>query len=123
MQTSKQTSRHNNREGGKMKLNDFERGTVGADDVGRFVALHGGAPMAVASPASRRLERKNMRGNRNRKPGESNPHHTLTRAQVARVRRLAGSARMKYGWKSALARDFGVTPSCIGDILSRRRWA
>jgi len=79
---------------------------------------------AKRSPNKRaNMKGKNMRGNRNRKPGESNPHHTLTRAQVARVRRLAGSARMKYGWKSALARDFGVTPSCIGDILAGRRWA
>jgi len=36
-----------------MKLNEFDRGMAGAEDVGRYVALHGGSPMAINVTAER----------------------------------------------------------------------
>lgn len=60
--------------------------------------------------------------NYNPKPGEKNPHHTLTAADVRSIRRYARRRKLAYGWKSELARKYGVSPGTIGDILSGRRW-
>lgn len=54
--------------------------------------------------------------------GERNPNHKLTARQVAAIRASAARFAGKYGWKSALARKYHVSPGTIGDILHGRRW-
>lgn len=54
--------------------------------------------------------------------GERNPNHHLTARQVAAIRKYAERPGLFYGWKSALARRYAVSPGTIGDILHGRRW-
>ncbi len=54
--------------------------------------------------------------------GERNPNHKLTERQVAAIRRHAEKPHHCWGWKTALARKYHVSPGTIGDILHGRRW-
>jgi hypothetical protein len=51
--------------------------------------------------------------------GEARPQAKLTTADVAEIRRrgMAGDA------KKAIARDYGVAPRTVRDVVRRRRWA
>lgn len=56
------------------------------------------------------------------KRGEKNPHATLTDTQVLDLRREARAAKKDgYGWLSALARKWGISPGTLADYISGRR--
>lgn len=54
--------------------------------------------------------------------GEGNPNVKLSERQVEAIRAKAARPRNRYGWMSALARKYGVSPATIGDIVHGRRW-
>ena len=58
----------------------------------------------------------------NAKSGARNPRAKLSVQQVAAIRKKAMQKNLPYGWKSEMARTYGVAPSVISDILSGRRW-
>ena len=57
------------------------------------------------------------------KTGANNPAAKLTADQVAAIRRYAKRGPHPWGWRSKLARDHGVSPGTISDILAGRIWA
>jgi hypothetical protein len=57
------------------------------------------------------------------KRGANNPAAKLTPDQVAAIRRYAKRGPHKWGWRSKLAREYGVSPGTVSDILAGRIWA
>ncbi len=55
------------------------------------------------------------------KRGENNPHSTISDDAVKEIKKHAARKDLKHGWKSALARKYGISPGTVGDILSGRR--
>ena len=56
------------------------------------------------------------------KTGANNPAAKLTADQVAAIRRYAKRGPHPWGWRSKLAREHGVSPGTISDILHGRIW-
>jgi len=52
-------------------------------------------------------------------PGEANPMHVLTEAEVIEIRRLYETGRV---YQSTLAKEFGVSQSQISNIVIRKSW-
>lgn len=65
----------------------------------------------------RNMADKVERNRQSRLPGEANPSHRLTEAQVYEIRALQGSAS-----SAAVGAMFEVTPSAIRFIWNRKRW-
>jgi len=57
------------------------------------------------------------------KTGVNNPAAKLTADQVAAIRRYAKRGPHPWGWRSKMAREHGVSPGTITDILAGRIWA
>ena len=56
------------------------------------------------------------------KRGEHNPMAELSEIQAANILRISQQDGLKYGWKSRLARKYGVSPQLINDIAKGRKW-
>jgi len=57
------------------------------------------------------------------KTGVNNPAAKLTADQVAAIRRYAKRGPHPWGSRSKMAREHGVSPGTITDILAGRIWA
>lgn len=60
------------------------------------------------------------KGRYKKEMGSDRYNAKLTEAQVERIKREAPTR--KYGWGRRLAREFGVGPSAINNIVKGRRW-
>jgi len=56
------------------------------------------------------------------KSGVRNPRAKLSARDVRAIRKYAQRDNLKYGWKSALARKYGISPVTLGDLLKGKSW-